>query len=141
MDHFALDTDDMAITASDSVSATSLVNLSCVSHLLDERPVPAADETMRMFTLPYDVIVTLAPSSGASGTDCSNQQPGAMTFYIDDPVTGKSYTSVVSSDIRNRWLHTAVGDFDGDGFDDLFIGSDECSYIATANDMNQSRAA
>jgi hypothetical protein len=125
VDYFALDTDDMSITTSDSVAATNLVSLSCVSHSSTSVPFPQQTQTMRMFNLANDVIVTLAPTAGSSGTDCSNQQSGAMTFYIDDPLSGKRYTSVVSGDIRNRWLHTAVGDFDGDGFDDLFISSDE----------------
>ncbi len=134
--YFGLDTDDMTISTADTVAAKKVVDLSCVAHSPSSVPFPQQTQTMRMFNLPNDVIVTFAPTEGAGGTDCSNQQAGTMTFYIDDPVAGRRYTSIASIDVRNRWLHTAVGDFNGDGFDDLFISTDEWTYIATANDTS-----
>jgi hypothetical protein len=133
---FGLDTDDMEITTADTVAATSVVDLSCVSHSSSSVPFPQQTQTMRMFDLPNDVIVTFAPTAGSSGTDCSNQQAGAMTFYVYDPGTDTHYTFPVPGNIRNRWLHTAAGDFDGDGFDDLFISTDEWTYVATAVDTS-----
>ncbi len=134
VEYFALNTEDMMITTGEDVAAETLVGLSCVSHSQTAVPFPQQTQTMRMFDLPYDVIVTLAPSAGASGTDCSNQQSNRMSFYVDDPVAGVEFINTIPQAIRNRWLHSAVGDFDGDGFDDLFIGSDEWTYVAAADD-------
>ena len=73
VDYFPFDTDNMLITTSGSISPTNLVTLSCTAKSSSNEPFPQQTQTMRMFNLPYDVIVTFAPTQGAAGADCSNQ--------------------------------------------------------------------
>lgn len=134
--YFVLDTDDMMITTSGSTSAKQLVDLSCTAYSASNTPFPMQTQVMRMYNMPDDVIVTFAPTEGVTGSSCENQQSGAMTFYVEEGISGALHKTVINSDIRTRWLHTAVADFDGDGFDDLFINSDEWTYIATAVDTD-----
>lgn len=135
--YFSLDTESMLITTSDSVQATAIIDAACVSTSPENTPFPAQTQPMRMFNLPYDVVVTLAPSVTASGSGCSNGAANGMDFYVKDPITNATYiNSVGSAGITNHWLQTAVADFDGDGFDDLFFSSDTWTYVATAHDTD-----
>lgn len=136
VEYFVLNTDSMMITSSESGDPKKLVNLSCTASSASNTPFPMQTQVMRMYDMPDDVIVTFAPTAGVTGSSCENQQSGAMTFYVEEGISGTVHKTVISSDIRTRWLHTAVADFDGDGFDDLFINSDEWTYIATAVDTS-----
>lgn len=135
--YFELNTDDMVITNSETVGATTLDTPACAANPQESTPFPQQTQTMRLFNLPNDVIVTLAPSSGTSGFGCASGQTNNMTFFIDDPHGGSSYSHEVGSPgLTNGWLHSAVADFNADGFDDLFVISDKSAYVVTAEDVD-----
>jgi len=133
--YFRLNTEDGLITSSEDVAATPITSASCAANPPASTPFPQQTLTMRLFDLPYDVIVTLAPSSGTTGAGCANGQPNNMSFYIDDPITQARQTIPVgNAGITVGWLHSAVADFNGDGFDDLFVLSSQWAYVVTAHD-------
>ncbi len=136
--YFSLDTEDGVITTAENVAAKPVVEPPCIANPDVSTPFPQQTQTMRLFDLAYDVIVTLAPASTTSGAGCGSGQPNSMAFYVDDPKALTRQTwSVGSAGITTRWLHTAVADFNQDGFDDLFIISDEWAYVATAQDTSK----
>jgi hypothetical protein len=135
VEYFALDTEDMVITTADTVAATKVDEPTCTAESVVNTPFPQQTQTMRMFNLPNDVIVTVAPTAGtASGAGCSSSSGNNMSFYVTDPLGGTKHTTGFR--FTTGWLHTVVADFDTDGYDDLFILSDTDAFVATAADTD-----
>lgn len=136
--YFNLHTDDGIISSGEGIAGTPIVRPPCQANPPDSTPFPQQTQTMRLFDLPNDVIVTLAPSVTTSGFGCGNGQPNNMTFYVYDPKTNtQSTTPVGNAGMTNGWLHSAVADFNGDGFDDLFVLSSQWAYVVTAHDTGK----
>ncbi len=82
-------------------------------------PVPAPVMTRfgRLFNLPNDVVVTLAPKATASGTNCEDGDTDLKVFNfptgIEPITTGLGF--------KPGFTRMAIDDFDLDGFDDVFI--------------------
>jgi hypothetical protein len=141
--YFPLLTEDTEITTSQTVNPINVVKPDCTAgsttdsdSTLENTPFPQQTQMMRMFNLPADVLVNLVPANDVTGTGCENDTAGKMVFYVRDPVAEITHKFPISESITNSWLHTAVADFNHDGFDDLFISSDKGIYIATANDTD-----
>jgi hypothetical protein len=81
----------------------------------------------RFFALPNDTIITIVPY------DCSGN--GDIRFIVEDPVTGQEYVSDVFSGAGTEFVVTA-DDFDGDGFDDLFVLSESTASWLRVRDVN-----
>ena len=95
----------------------------------------------RYFTLPYDVVVTLAPTASNSFTNCDGQGAANMALYVDDAVSGQATASYPFA-LPPYMITVAQDDFDQDGFADLFIlnqtkdGNSGQARVATAADIN-----
>src|SRR5262249_34403193 len=84
----------------------------------DGRPAPQQTQTMRMFEGTYDDLVSLVPSALASGSGCTGSSN--MAVHVEDRVNPVNNTTTVRTMSAN-WLQTVVGDFNTDGYDDLFV--------------------
>ena len=99
-------------------------------------PFPQVTRTAALFDLP-DVVVTLGPTAAASGADCS----GALNLalYVND-VLNSANNSTTALTLSAAYVQLAVGDFSGDGYDDVLILSDTQALVATAVDVEQPSA-
>ncbi len=89
----------------------------------------------RFFNLPYDVIVTLLPSEQASGQDCTaGSGEDNMALNVQDIKTSDSIDATFS--LADTSTAVALEDFTLDGFDDLFILTNDEALAATAVDIN-----
>ena len=85
--YFELLTEDMVITSEELVAPMPVVEPPCSADPAESTPFPQVTQAMRLYDLPYDMIVTLAPSANAGGANCASGQAGNMTFTVDDPKT------------------------------------------------------
>ncbi len=92
---------------------------------------PQQTRVGRFFDLPYDIIVTLSPSSSASGTDCSGNNNVAL--HIQDIQTSDNIASTFTMSAAQTAI--TMDDFNQDSFEDLFIMSDAEVLVATAKDV------
>lgn len=97
------------------------------SATLDRYPI--VFEVARLFDLPNDVVVTIAPSSGATGNPCGGT--GNLRVTVHDPQDSSHDTETVFTQSA-EFLQLAKGDATGDGFDDLILFSEGGIVAITA---------
>ena len=86
----------------------------------------------RLFPLGNDVVVTLAPSSSAAGSDC-NTSPQNLAFYVRDPQDSGNDSVTAFTDSAS-WTQMVLEDFDKDGNQDVFFINDRVAAIWAASD-------
>lgn len=117
-------------------TTTSIVSNACglawrgsSTATLDRYPI--VFEVARLFDLPNDVVVTIAPSPTATGSPCSGA--GNLRLTVHDPQDSSHDTETLFTQSAG-FLQLAKGDATGDGFDDLILFSEDGIVAITATD-------
>ncbi len=94
-------------------------------------PGPMQTRVARLFnTSGGAFIVTVVANDNASGRDCSGTNN--VTFHVDQPVTGASASTTITTSAQS--LQLGVADFDFDGLDDLIVMNSDEMFVASAAD-------
>ena len=88
---------------------------------------PHRTKAGRVFDLPNDVIVSVAPSSSATGPSCSS-----LTWYVTDPANSSNNTSSPFTTVSPSGVQTVLADFNFDGYADIFTITNGLAVVATA---------
>jgi hypothetical protein len=100
-------------------------------------PSPQQTNSVRMFNLDRDVVVTYSIRSSSSNCALSG-----LVVATQDPLGVVFVPSLFPTGLYNKlpfFLQSAVGDFNGDGYEDILIirgGADSGMFIITARDPN-----
>ncbi len=105
-------------------------------YLTNNRRQPQVTRIGRFFNLEYEVMITLAPTTHASGGNCaaSGNNPN-MSLHIQDVQSNVNYASTFKMSAIQTSL--VMDDFNQDGFEDLFILSNEEARVATAHNVEK----
>lgn len=138
-------------TESETVTGQSVVSLAdppCIVDIAtDDNPYyytqqPQFTRAGHFFVLPYDVVVTLAPTATNAFDNCDSGGANNMALYVNDDVSGLP-TAVYPFYLPPYYTAVAKADFNLDGFSDLFMmgqnyESDKSieALVASATDIN-----
>ena len=101
----------------------------------NDRRQPQKTRIGRFFDLSYDVYITLGPRGQANGVDCT--APAGVDNMVLTIKNVKNLNATTRSTFTMSAVQTAmvVDDFNQDGYEDLFIMSEEEVLVSTANDV------
>lgn len=124
-------TNYVLLTDNNAVASSEQVNLLTADCTINGN-WPQQVSVGRFFALDRDVTVTLHPTGAAAGTACSGTGNTALTIHPQAGPAGAVSTSFQTSSILRTMT---MGDFNLDGFEDVFILNNSQAFVATATDV------
>ncbi len=85
---------------------------------IEGQPFPQQTRYARLFDLPFDMVVTLRPTtnSGYSNSDCTVSTGANLVLDVTSPNSGAPNVSAISITRSSQYTQMAIEDFDYDGF-------------------------
>lgn len=129
-------------TANGGVSNSAvnrLPNITCFSpgSLSYTPPLPDAFRIVRLFNNGHDAILKVTPSPAAVAPNCSGTNNMWATVQDENPNNDTTISFTLPTPV---WLTSAVGDFDFDGFDDVFFIDSQSLFVVSAVDTGNGQA-
>jgi hypothetical protein len=103
---------------------------------IEGQPFPQQTRHARLFDLPYDMVVTLRPTTNSSNSnsDCTVSTGANLVLDVTSPNSGAPNVPETSFTRSSQYTQLAIDDFDYDGFDDIVFVNRGSIRLFTAAD-------